>query len=54
MSVNPGEVGNLPVTLTVNAADLKRAIETIEFVISTERSGEIIKVSEQSRFFSPQ
>jgi cytochrome c oxidase accessory protein FixG len=53
LSVNPGEVGNMPVTLTVNAADLKRAIETVEFTISTEIDGKIVMVSEQSRFFSP-
>lgn len=53
-SVNPGEVGNLPVTLTVNAANLDRAIQSIEFKINTEVDGKTVSVTEHSRFFSPQ
>jgi len=52
--VSPGDVGNLPVTLTVKASELSKAIQSIEFIISTEVAGETISVSEKSRFFSPQ
>lgn len=51
--VLPGELGNLPVTVTLKAASLSKPIETIIFVISTHVNGERIFIKEQSRFFSP-
>ena len=54
LSVSPGDVGNMPVTLTVKAGELSQPIQSIEFIISTEVMGETISVNEKSRFFSPQ
>jgi len=52
-AVRPGEVGNVPVTVILPVAELSGAINTIEFVISTEIDGESFKVNEHSRFFAP-
>lgn len=52
--VAPGEIGNLAVTLTANANNLKAAIQSIEFIISSSMNGEEVSVKESSRFFSPQ
>jgi cytochrome c oxidase accessory protein FixG len=53
-SVAPGSIGNMAVTVTANVGDLKAAIQTIEFKITTLVNGETVSVEESSRFFSPQ
>ena len=53
-SVAPGELGNMAVTVTANASELKTAIQTIEFTITTKINDETVSVKESSRFFSPQ
>jgi polyferredoxin len=53
-SVAPGNLGNMAVTLTAKASNLKAAIQTVEFKITTQINGESISVEESSRFFSPQ
>ena len=52
-AIRPGEVGNVPVSVILPAADLSGAINTIEFVITTEIDGESFQVNEHSRFFAP-
>lgn len=52
-SVLPGELGNMAVTLTAKASELKNAIQAIEFTIRTDVAGKIVSVEEDSRFFSP-
>lgn len=52
--VAPGELGNMAVTLTAKASELKAAIQSIEFTVSTIIDEETISVNESSRFFSPQ
>jgi len=51
--IAPGEVGNVPVVVTVPAQALKRPVMTIEFTIEMNLDGVVHQVQEHSRFFSP-
>lgn len=52
-AIAPGEVGNVPVTVTLPAAELEGPIQSINFVIATQIDGETHQIDEVSRFFSP-
>ena len=49
----PGEVGNVPVTVTLPVSSLAGAINPIEFTISANIEGSPFEIRESSRFFGP-
>jgi cytochrome c oxidase accessory protein FixG len=51
--VAPGEISNLPVSVTSSVGALSKPIESLEFVISTVINNQSYEVRESSRFFSP-
>lgn len=51
--IQPGEVGNITVTVLSPVASLSKPIEPLEFVVSANIDNEVITVKEASRFFSP-
>jgi hypothetical protein len=44
----------MAVTLTAKISDLKAAIQTVEFTVTTNIEGQDLSIKESSRFFSPQ
>lgn len=52
-AIAPGEVGNVPVTVTLPVAILEAAIAPILFEISAQVNGETVSIEEKSKFFSP-